>query len=203
MTAALRGLLPASVRRWRFLLATLAPAESRALLAEWWRIRNGRRTDWRVPLRGSRRVTFVCHGNIIRSPFAESAFRVLARVPGLEVRSAGVAATPGGPPDPRAVVSAGERGAPIAGHRAAPLDPLLVEESDTIFVMDRLNLARVLARHPRTAGRVFLLAGCEEGGRVGFAEIHDPVAGTLDDVRRSHDEVLRAVRRLVAVLPAA
>jgi hypothetical protein len=60
----------------------------------------------------------------------------------------------------------------------------------------------VLGRHPDAAGKVFLLAGCRANGRLALDEIHDPVAGTLDDVRRSHDEVLAALARVLAAFDA-
>ncbi|HEX5632293.1 MAG TPA: hypothetical protein VFX50_03660 [Gemmatimonadales bacterium] len=199
----LRRLVPASLRRWRFVLSQLEPAERRALLAEAWRMTAGR-ASWRARVRSARRVSFVCHGNIIRSPFAAVAFASRARQRGLplEVVSAGVAAMPGETADARAALSATERGESLASHRATPIDDEHVRGADVLFVMDRLNLARVVGRHPDAAGKVFLLAGCREDGGLSLAEIHDPVAGTLDDVRRSHDEVLAALARVLAAFDA-
>jgi protein-tyrosine phosphatase len=197
----LRDLVPSSARRWRFVLGLLAPSERRALLRATLRLRFNA-SDWRPVLRRARTVSFICHGNIIRSPFAAAAFAALVRERGLriEVLSAGVGARGGEPADPRATESARERGLSLREHRATMLDARHVKSADVLVVMDRLNLARVLARHPEAAGRVFLLAGCHVDGRITLDEIHDPVAGTLDDVRKSHVEVLESVRRLVDAL---
>ena len=206
LRALARALMSPAARRWLYLWRQLAPAERRALLREARDARRGALPDWRPALRRARTVSFICHGNIIRSPFAAAAFARLVRERGLriDVISAGVAARAGEPADPRAAASAAELGAPLDAHRATPLDLGHVHQADVLVVMDRLNLARILARYPESRGRVFLLAGCHAGGRTTLDEIHDPVAGTLDDVRRSHAEVLDGIRRLAdALAPGA
>lgn len=198
----LRGLVPNGARRWRFVLGALSPVERRALVGAALRTRLDRSADWRPMLRRARTVSFICHGNIIRSPFAAAAFAKLARDRGfrIDVVSAGVAAHSGEPADPRASQSASEQGLSLAEHRATMLDALHVKTADVLVVMDRLNLARILARYPEAEGRVLLLAGCRADGRITLDEIHDPVAGTLDDVRKSHAEVLEGVQRLADAL---
>ena len=198
----LRALVPSGARRWRNVMGPLAPAERRVLLRFALRATMRGLPDWRPALRRARTVSFICHGNIIRSPFAAAAFAQLMREGGhrIEVVSAGVAARTGEPADPRAAASAIERGVSLASHRATMLDALHVKAADVLVVMDRLNLARILARHPEAEGRVVLLAGCHADGRTTLDEIHDPVAGTLDDVRKSHAEVLEGVRRLADAL---
>jgi protein-tyrosine-phosphatase len=194
------------MRRWRYVLGVLTPAERWTLGREAWRERLGRLPAWRPALQSARTVCFVCHGNIIRSPFAAAAFDREMRRRGhhIEVTSAGVAARNGEPADPRAAASAEERGVSLGAHRATMLDAARVQRADVLVVMDRLNLARILARFPEARGRIFQLAGCRDDGRTTLDEIHDPVAGTLDDVRRSHAEVLEGVRRLAdAIAPGA
>jgi protein-tyrosine-phosphatase len=201
----LRGLVPGGARRWRYVLGALVPAERRALVGTALRLRFGGASDWRPMLRRARTVSFICHGNIIRSPFAAAAFAQLVRERGyrIDVLSAGVAARTGELADPRAAQSASEHGLSLTAHRATMLDAQHVKSADVLVVMDRLNLARILARHPEAEGRVLLLAGCRADGRITLDEIHDPVAGTLDDVRRSHAEVLAGVQRLADALSAA
>jgi len=137
-----------AARRWLYLWRQLAPSERRALLREAGDARRGTLPEWRPALRRARTVSFICHGNIIRSPFAAAAFARLVRERGLriDVISAGVAARAGEPADPRAAASAAELGAPLDAHRATPLDLGHVHQADVLVVMDRLNLARILAR---------------------------------------------------------
>ena len=119
------------------------------------------------------------------------------------VTSAGLAARAGEPADPRAIDSAAERGLGLESHRARPLDTAQVAGAGVIFVMDHLNLGRILSRYPAAADRIFLLGGCRTDGSVVLTEIHDPVSGTLADVRVSHDEVVAATRLVASAIDPA
>jgi protein-tyrosine phosphatase len=190
-------LVPATFRRWRFVLANLDWKGRRALIGSVL----GRRTrDWRPVVRQSTQVLFVCQGNIIRSPLAEQALRAEAQARGrpIQVESAGLSARPGEGADPRAVESGEETGLSLAQHQARFLDAEQVEGAGAIFVMDRLNLGRILARFPESAERVFLLGGLQPDGSVSLTEIHDPVTGTLADVCVARDEVVNAVRLIAS-----
>lgn len=195
----LKHLVPTSLRRWRYVLSQLDREERRALLnvAIDATLRPGRR-DWRGLVRNATSVVFVCHGNIIRSPFAAVAFAREASLRGrpVQVTSSGLSARTGEPADPRAMDSAEERGLTLESHRAQPLDAAQVARAGVIFIMDHLNLGRILNRYPDAAEKVFLLGGCRTDGSVTLTEIHDPVSGSLADVRIAHDEVLAATRLL-------
>lgn len=190
-----KSLTPRALARWRFVLWQLHPVERKALLGWVMAQRTGQAGDWRRAVAAARTVTFVCHGNIIRSPLAAAAFAGATRGVngGLVVRSSGVAARIGEPVDARALTSAAERGFHLEGHRSRAFDDAEARESDVIMVMDLPNVGRVLGNWPNAAGRVFLLGGLEPSGRTQFREIYDPVVGTIDDVRRAHDDVLRSV----------
>jgi len=96
-------------------------------------------------------VLFVCYGNIIRSALAEALYRrhatALWSAP-VVVQSAGLEARPGREADARAVAAGRELGVDLASHKAQPLTPQLVDGAHVIFVMDRLNEAKLLARFP-------------------------------------------------------
>lgn len=194
-----RRLVPAPLRRWRLVLSHLDPAERRLLLgAGLGAMLHLDRRDWRAAMRQADNVVFVCHGNIIRSPLGEAALvrEAASRGRAIKVSSAGLSARPGEPADPRAVESAEDRGLSLEAHRARLLDADLVAGADAIFIMDHVNLGRILARFPEAAGKVFLLGGCRPDGGVTLREIHDPVSGSLADVCVAHDEVEAAVRLL-------
>jgi protein-tyrosine-phosphatase len=195
MRALLKRLLPGSLARWRWVLLQLDATDRRALIR--WALPGTRRQrNWRRAVAGARRVLFVCHGNIIRSPFGAAVFERAARERGrsVQVSSAGIAARQREPADPRAVQSAAERGFSLAGHASHLFTDEDAEAADIIFVMDLINAGHILGRYPEAAGRVFLLGSLLPDGGTSLREIHDPVTGTLDDVRTAHDEVLRASR---------
>ena len=165
-------------------------------LLEWVVRRRLSPRSWREPLARARSVAFICQGNIIRSPFAAAAFSsdpgVKAR--GLTVQSAGVGARPGEKADPRALRAAEELGIAMEGHRSRLVDGKLLNASDIIFAMDYQNVARLVSGYPELSHRVFLLGGCRPDGSSKLVEIHDPVMGTVDDVRKAHAEVLKGLQ---------
>lgn len=130
-----------------------------------------------------RSVLIVCVGNICRSPMGEAVLR--ARVPGLRVSSAGIAALAGRPADPLAVAAMADRGIDLSGHRARQLTAQMVEESDLVLVMERAHVADVEALTPAARGRVQLL------GRFGRFEVADPYRRP----RAAFDEALALVER--------
>lgn len=91
-------------------------------------------------------VTFVCMGNICRSPTAHGVFRYKVRGAGwaasVSVDSAGTHGHhPGAAPDPRSQRHARARGYDIADLRARQLTPADFEHADLLLVMDGDNLA--------------------------------------------------------------
>jgi protein-tyrosine phosphatase len=130
-----------------------------------------------------RSVLIVCVGNICRSPMGEAVLR--ARLPGLQVSSAGIAALTGRPADPLAVAAMADRGIDLSGHRARQLTVKMVEESDLVLVMERPHVADVEALTPAARGRVQLL------GRFGRFEVADPYRRP----RAAFDEALGLIER--------
>ena len=145
------------------------------------------------------RVLFVCHGNIIRSALAEALLREhFARAGAtVVVRSAGVAATPGRPADPRAISVARPLGVDLSEHRASLLSAALVDESDLIFIMDRLNEAEVLARFPAARGKLRRLGSLAVDSTDGDV-IPDPFSLETDAVGAAAERIDNAVRALTA-----
>jgi len=94
------------------------------------------------------KVLMVCLGNICRSPMAEGILRARAAERGHVVHtdSAGTSDNHvGEAPDPRAQAAMRRRGMDIRDLRARQFRPTDLASFDHIFVMDRSNLANVLA----------------------------------------------------------
>ncbi len=88
-------------------------------------------------------LLFVCTGNTCRSPLAELLTRKALEDRGwghVEVRSSGVAATEGAPASRGSVRAAQRHGLELGDHRAAPLDPEIVEWADLILTMSPSHL---------------------------------------------------------------
>lgn len=166
-----------------------------------------------VPL-ASRRVLFVCMGNICRSPTAEGVFRKLLeeRAPELEVLvdSAGTHAYHvGEPPDPRAQRAALRRGVDLSAQRARRVTEQDFEHFELVLAMDEQNREALLEICPsERRDRVRLLL--DFAPQVGRSEVPDPYYGgsngfehVLDLVEEAAVGVLEHLRRTKPPAPPA
>lgn len=108
-----------------------------------------------LPAGPIRRVVVICQGNICRSPFA--AKWLADRAPELEVRGAGLAASPGEVAQPGAVRVAPRFGVRLDDHRARRLDEETVDWADLVVGMEGQHVGSVATLSPRAAARTFIL----------------------------------------------
>lgn len=101
-------------------------------------------------------VLYVCTANICRSPSAAALLQD-AGLPGVEVRSAGVAAVVGAPGCPVAPALVGRT------HASQPLTVELVQWADLILTAAREHQAAVLALDPSARTRTFTI---RQSGRL-------------------------------------
>ena len=139
----------------------------------------------------SKRILFVCLGNICRSPTAEAVMRHLAREAGLEndvvVDSAGTGSWHlGDPPDARSTAAAARREIELSGV-ARMVTEADFADFDLLVAMDRSNRDALLALAPDSAARAKVrLLRDSRGAEI---EVPDPYYGGPD----GFDEVLDVV----------
>ena len=152
----------------------------------------------RALLEGAGRVLILCHGNIIRSPYAE---RVLARAlgpgSGVTVRSAGLHAVEGTLSPVAPVLAADTFRVDLRGHSAAVVTPDAIADADVVFVMDVPQLAAMHRRFPDARRKTFLLACLAPDTPL---EVRDPVMGGQAICQNCFDHINRAVRPLIHAL---
>ena len=149
-------------------------------------------------LQAGKTILVVCHGNIIRSPFAAFLLgQSLGDSPRVSIASAGLEAMPGRPPHPTALRQAAERRVDLSAHAASRVERDVVSRSDVIFVMDIPQLLLVRQRFPDAAAKTFLLTSLAPETPL---EIRDPVDGDESVFRACFDHITRAVRPLAGVL---
>jgi protein-tyrosine-phosphatase len=159
----------------------------------------------RVSLATHRSVVMICHGNILRSAFADALLKRAVRdgrVPGLCVCSAGLHAVPGRSADPRGVTVARDFGLDLSAHYASALDAEIVAKADLLLVMDYQNAADAVWRFPDAKRKVVLL-GRFDPAWASDPVIPDPYAGDINEVRAVYGRVAAAVEGLVAALGRA
>lgn len=154
----------------------------------------------------TRRVLFVCLGNICRSPTAEAVFREILRreAPGLtiEVDSAGTHAFhAGSAPDERAIAAAARRGFDLAPLRARVVTVADFERFDLVLAMDEQNyrqLRRIAPEPLRDRVRLFL----EFAPHLQRRDVPDPYYGGATGFEEVLDLVEEAARGLLTALGA-
>jgi protein-tyrosine-phosphatase len=152
-------------------------------------------------LRSARWILVVCHGNIIRSPFAA---RLLAQAIGerqsLSIVSAGLEAEAGRPPHPIAVLTAAPLQVDLSNHTASRVAPDTVASADAIFVMDVPQLVVMRRRFPAARSKTFLLTCLAADAAL---EVRDPVDGDALVFQDCYKHIARAVQPIVHVLAGA
>ena len=149
----------------------------------------------------ARHLIFVCHGNIIRSAFAEALLKDLLRGRGdFDVESVGVAARPGRSADLRVITFAASLGIDMSGHRSRSIDEVALNRADLVFVMDYSNATDLLINRSELRDKVVLLAAMRRKDGEAVTPIEDPY--TLDQLHTEKvlRRVERNVRRLAEVL---
>lgn len=152
-------------------------------------------------LGNAKNVLVVCHGNIIRSPFAA---RLIAqalgnRVP-VAVQSAGLQAVPGRPSHPYAIRTAEPLRVDLTTHAASRITPESVACADVIFVMDIDQLAELQSRFPAARSKTFLLTCLDPEVPL---EIADPVNGDEPAFTNCYRHIVQAVQPIVHTLGRA
>jgi glycosyltransferase involved in cell wall biosynthesis/protein-tyrosine-phosphatase len=150
-------------------------------------------------LRSARQLLVVCHGNIIRSPFAA---RLLTQKLGdrcpLRVVSRGLGARPGtAPPAPATLAAAGFH-VDLTTHRALPVSVGDVAASDVIFVMDGAQLREMQRRYPASRGKTFLLTSLAPDWPL---EVRDPFAQHDSVFQASYEHIAASVGPIARLLP--
>lgn len=153
-------------------------------------------------------VTYVCTGNICRSPIGEVVLRDQLLAEGLadrvEVWSAGTGDWHvGEPADHRARATLREHGHNGERHRAKQFRPGDFEDADLVLALDRSHLRTLtaLARTDDDRAKVRLLRSFDPlAEAAGTLDVADPYFGSRADFEDTYRTVVRANLGLIAHL---
>lgn len=155
-------------------------------------------------------VTFVCTGNICRSPIGEIVLRDQLAAAGLagevEVASAGTGDWHlGEPADRRAQATLRRHGHDPDGHRARQFRPADFSTTDLVIALDRSHQRALtaLARTEADRAKIHLLRSFDpESAATGALDVADPYFGTSADFEETYAVVTTASAGLVTHLRA-
>ena len=141
------------------------------------------------------RTLFVCTGNTCRSPMAaallQNKINSASAGTAYSVASAGLAAWPGQPASPEAVLVMGQRGLSLAGHSARQIDFDQIAASRIVLTMTRAHKEGLLRLFPAAEDKIFTLAEYT-GGQV---DVADPIGGTLQEYHTCADQLTKLIER--------
>ncbi len=155
-----------------------------------------------------KKIMFLCHGNICRSPMAEFVMKDLVEKAGLEkeflIDSAAVSSEESGNgmyPATKSVLL--RKGVPVGGHRAHRITQAEFDEYDLIIVMDRHNvslLSGIVGREKvYGSGKVHMLmeyaSSAPASGQFACPDVADP--WYTRDFERSYQDILSGCKGLL------
>lgn len=136
------------------------------------------------------RLVFVCTGNICRSAYAEW----MAKAEGMNAVSAGVAATPGLPANPQAIVEAKARGIDLSAHRTSAWSEIELKQGDVILAAELHHLLAVKKKASDQGCAVALMSAYSRPGN--FSAVRDPYGHDAQVFKDVFDVIDRVVRNL-------
>lgn len=150
-------------------------------------------------------ISFVCTGNICRSPMGEVILRDLLAATDLPAPVRVVSAGTGdwhvdGPADPRAIATLEEFGHDGSAHRARQFLRDSFDEADLVLALDHSHerALRRMARDEYDAAKIRLLRSFDDAAvAAGTLEVDDPYFGEDTDFRTTYEEVLAGCRGVV------
>ena len=183
-------------------IATLKPWIRNAV----WRIKGAGTANPVLPSRVDS-LLFVCLGNICRSPFAAHlAARLLVEAGHNRIRcsSAGLRPSQAARSTPEACEVASHYGLMLEQHTPQPVTRDLLASHDIVCVMEWRQLVQLQASYPAFRHRMFLLSLLDPhaSGAYERYNIADPFGGALSWSEACYSRIDRALRRMLARLPA-
>ncbi len=145
-------------------------------------------------------ITFVCSGNICRSPMAAGILKeFLSKTKFknvVKVQSAGTLELTSGPAHPKAITVAHLSGIDLSHHQAQTISEKIVKESDLIICL-AMNHYQFLREHfPQYQSKIVLLKNWHRRSKLANPSVADPIGHDLPFFEQVFEEIKREIKRI-------
>jgi L-threonylcarbamoyladenylate synthase len=146
-------------------------------------------------------ITFVCSGNICRSPMAVGILnRALLKTKyrdQVNVQSAGTLNLPRTPAALEALDVSEEKGIDLNNHLSQPVNPEIIRQSDLVICMALNHYNHLVTVYPGFRDKIVLLRQWGKETLLSNPSIADPIGQPRDYFRRIFDEIEREIQRVL------
>jgi L-threonylcarbamoyladenylate synthase len=146
-------------------------------------------------------ITFICSGNICRSPMAEGILRKKLDKEifkdKVEVNSAGTLNLPASTASIESINIAGEHQVDLNNHLSRPVDRLIVDRAHLVLCMAEEHYDELTRRYPEDKHKIFMLRRFEKEGLVGDASIEDPIGRDEEFYSQIYDQIEEEIERIL------
>ncbi|MGD0399069.1 MAG: ATP-grasp domain-containing protein [Syntrophobacteraceae bacterium] len=143
-------------------------------------------------IKHSKRILFVCKGNICRSPFAEM-YAAKSGHGCLDILSAGTIQKQGRVSPYEAMEAAWEYGIDLSRHASKPLTNEIIRRSDVIVIFDKENCAYVVRNHASALHKTVLLGIYSD---CPSTQIADPFGKDKQEFLRTYCLIAKCIDRI-------
>lgn len=148
-------------------------------------------------------VTFICSGNICRSPIAEGILkRIISKTKyrnQIDVNSAGTLPLPASQAHDHAISVCDTHKIDLRSHISRHVSTDIIERSDLIFCMAQDHFTYLMKHFPQQQQKFVLLKQWQRPNQLAIPSIADPIGHNLKFYRQTYDEIFQEIKR---VLPA-
>ncbi len=146
-------------------------------------------------------ITFVCSGNICRSPIAEAILKKMITKTKyrshIKVQSAGTLDLPNSQAHDFAISVCSDIDIDLTDHLSQPITKKIVEDSELIFCLAQNHINYLLKRYPQYKNKIFMLKQWNKNQPLFIPSIADPIGHDLRFFKETYKEIYFEIKRIL------